>query len=258
MQRLDQNNLKKLQVILLTQFEILDKVFRENNINYWIDGGTLIGALRHKGFIPWDDDLDISMTRADFNKFQKIANEILPGNLFLQTCHNSPGVNFGKDMAKIRLDDSVCVFKHENLDMPYHQGIFIDVFIYNTFDERIVKYKELEKYYNYITPKGIRGVFKRLYKSAMKRTGYIKSVKDLFHSCENLANYSYINHLNTPNLQDKSVYFPLKKVKFEHITTFMPNKYETHLVELFDDYMTPPAEKYRVPSHIQQIKFPDA
>ena len=87
--RLDYSDpLKQSQCVLLRMLKIIDFICKKHHITYWIDGGTLLGAVRHKGFIPWDDDVDICMPRESYKKFQKIAQQEFPYDLFLETKKN--------------------------------------------------------------------------------------------------------------------------------------------------------------------------
>lgn len=70
------------QKVMLEILQEIHKICVENNLTYWLEAGTLLGAVRHKGFIPWDDDSDVSMPRADYEKFLKIAQEKLPEDMF--------------------------------------------------------------------------------------------------------------------------------------------------------------------------------
>ena len=78
----DLENMHKIQLNMLIEF---DKICRRNNIKYILDAGTLLGAVRHKGFIPWDDDIDVRMLRDDYEKFCVVANKELQRQCFFKT-----------------------------------------------------------------------------------------------------------------------------------------------------------------------------
>ena len=81
--------LKQLQATMLEMLKLVDKICRENDIKYSLCSGTLLGAVRHKGFIPWDDDLDIRMTRDNYDKFLAVWDEIKPEGYALQNKENT-------------------------------------------------------------------------------------------------------------------------------------------------------------------------
>ena len=123
---LDKQTLKQLQkaeLELLTEF---DRICRKNNIKYSLTGGTLLGAVRHGVFIPWDDDVDVAMLRSEYEKFKKALASDLNNNLFyFQDIQATPGYRWG--YGKLRKKNTI--FLRENQEhMPYEQGIFMDIF----------------------------------------------------------------------------------------------------------------------------------
>jgi lipopolysaccharide cholinephosphotransferase len=108
----------------------VDRICRENDIKYFMDSGTLLGAIRHKGFIPWDDDIDFGMLRAEYEKFIKIAPKALSDKYFLQTWETDSEYPFA--FAKVRKKGTL--FQETAAkNSKYHNEIFIDIFPYDTF-----------------------------------------------------------------------------------------------------------------------------
>lgn len=116
--------LKKVQnaeLYLLLEF---DKVCRQNNLTYFLDSGTALGAVRHGGFIPWDDDIDVGMPRKDYERFMEIGQSLLPNNIFLQ--NRDTELNYRRYAAKLRLEGTY--FQETELPTYKHNGIYIDIF----------------------------------------------------------------------------------------------------------------------------------
>lgn len=119
------NLLKEVQKIQVKMLIEVDRICKKHNIKYQLYGGTLLGAIRHQGFIPWDDDIDIAMLRTDYIKFLKIAPQELSNNYFLQTPETDKHSAFS--FAKVRKNNTIFIEKGtKTLDI--HQGIFIDIF----------------------------------------------------------------------------------------------------------------------------------
>ena len=96
-----------------TEVEILKRIVcicEKNNFEYYMVGGTLLGAVRHKGFIPWDDDLDIAMPREDYNSFLNIAQSELGNDFFLQSCFSDR--NYGRIFCKVRKNGTLFLEKN--------------------------------------------------------------------------------------------------------------------------------------------------
>ena len=117
--------LKKVQEILLGYLLEIDRICRKYNIRYFLAGGTLLGAIRHHGFIPWDDDADVMMLREDYDRFMQVVQKELPENIFVQIPATEQGNH--NPFTKLRINDTMFATEFTGHFMDMHNGIFFDV-----------------------------------------------------------------------------------------------------------------------------------
>lgn len=123
---IDPNALEKLHMVELEIMDAIHALCREYRITYYLCGGSAIGAKRHGGFIPWDDDIDIAMPRPDYERFIKLCREgLLPKSYFLH--HSSTDSVYTLAFAKVRKDDTFFPEPDYRKDTR-HSGIFVDIF----------------------------------------------------------------------------------------------------------------------------------
>ena len=242
-------------------------ICQKYDLDYWLEGGSLLGAIRHQGFIPWDDDLDISMPRASFNQFLKIAAKELPNNLCIQTPQTDRGYFNLAVQLKIRDKNSRYVEKKERGDEPYQQGIYIDIFAYdkkptNPLQQKL--YKLLGKklcrllHHKYAPMYLQSGNHRRLYKTlsfffpkAMLEYCMQGLISKANASNSPLLGYGYDCINNTQHSFD--VFYPLKQTLFEGSYFNIPHRAEVILEQQFGDFWTLPAEEFRVLKHCREL-----
>ena len=116
--------MKRVWAVEMELLKKLLEVCRKYNLRIWAEGGTLLGAVRHKGFIPWDDDIDMAMPREDYDKLQAIAKVEFKYPFFFQSGYTDL---FPNGQSKLRKDRTAAIIKAD-LFQKFHQGIFIDIF----------------------------------------------------------------------------------------------------------------------------------
>lgn len=130
----DPQVLRQAQLIMLDMLVEFDAICKKHQLQYWLDSGTLLGAVRHQGFIPWDDDIDISMPVEDYKKFLAIAAAEVSNTITVQTAASDPAFKF--DYIKLRSNKARIVEFHEkDKDIQYHQGVFVDIFPMLTLED---------------------------------------------------------------------------------------------------------------------------
>lgn len=135
--------LKKLHMLELKIALEIKRICEKNNIKYFLIAGTLLGAVRHSGFIPWDDDMDIGMLRSDYNRFLEACKTDLGPEFFLQTWDTEEDFPFS--YAKVRLNGTKIVEKFSE-KTSIHKGIFVDIFPYdnapnNKFEQKVHRFR---------------------------------------------------------------------------------------------------------------------
>ena len=123
---LDPPTLRKLQLVQLEMLVEVDRICQKCHIHYNIIAGTLLGAVRHGGYIPWDDDADVALLRPEYERFRTVCEtELDTSRFYFQDHRNTPGYRWG--YGKLRRKGTLFLREHQE-HMPYEQGVFIDIF----------------------------------------------------------------------------------------------------------------------------------
>ena len=240
--------LEKVHEEMLRLLLIIDTIAKENNIPYWIDGGSLIGIVRHKGFIPWDDDLDISLLKKDYLRLIKEISMYCEMHNDVALFYNEPLVehtcNFFASKKVFSLTQGSCVLVPVKIDIRPVNCIVKnkDNVIENNIYRDTANYIIFGKSYGYmkktLSHKNEQMDFLEYYNY---KYGLVDS------GLENVIMvHPYFEFSNTFELTYNDL-FPLKMLQFENMLLPVPNNYDYLLKELYGDYMSYPNICHRAP-----------
>ena len=233
----DGSLLRQQQLRMVEMLKYFDNLCQENGIKYWLSSGSCLGAVRHTGFIPWDDDMDVEMLREDYQKLEKVFKET--DKYVLQTHKNDKF--YDMPFAKMR-DKNSQVYN----SLYKYKGVFIDIFVLEYIGKALslfsAYFRRISLFFYEKTKK--RNIFSPLFFASKFLAFYI-----IYPLCRLLSKLSKTNCLRhtfgvgwTEKIRMIDDIFPLKKMDFEGIEVPVPNKYDNYLTRLYGNYMRIPDE----------------
>lgn len=263
---------RKIQLLELAMLKEVDRICKKHNLQYYLCGGTLLGAVRHGGFIPWDDDLDIYLPREDYDRLAKVIDEDLDSKMFYQDWFKEKGYPY--NFAKIRMNGTKFV-QSEISQCNMHHGVYIDIFpldnVPDDESERLAHLKRITRL------KTLLAVSYMSYKKSGKRRSVPQCVLitlvRLFFSQQGIhqkleKEMRKYNTIKCSHFAQKTGTNAIKEVypkkwfekavdlKFEDMKCPSPSAIDEYLTYFYGDYMTPPPKEQWCQTHpIDELDF---
>lgn len=259
---MNQVSLKDLQSAILEVLIEIKRICECNNIKYILYGGSCLGAIRHNGFIPWDDDADIAMPREDYELFKKLClNGGLSKNFYFQDYSKEREPHYNSPWIRIRKNNSLCVIDYHEKDGFNHLGVFVDVFpidyLQNDNKKYVIKrYKGFKRanrnFVNKISLRHstLKSRFLHLMLSPFSTQFLLFERERAMHGEKTTPKACMFDFCSTyaPKgaLFPKDLFDELVNHKFEGVDFLIPKKYDEMLTIMYGDYMKLPPEEKRV------------
>ena len=260
-------DLQKVQFELLKKFiEVCDK----NNLTYFLVGGTALGAVRHKGFIPWDDDIDVGMPREDFEKFVLLQKEFDEKNYFIQTWKTDPC--FVYNYAKLR-DSNTTFIEDHFANHRINHGAWIDIFPIDACPDVSKNPKKFRKHvlwtWKQVFLSYLWGLRRKIHRRTFFKDIGLNIVAGLFF-WGNIGHYrnkkvdkkltkipystalflgNWLGTNPKKEAMDRNIFDGVSKATFEGLEVNLPKDYDKYLSNLYGDYMTPPPADKQIGHH---------
>ena len=270
MRNIDSNEMKKILLDMLVE---LDRFCEENDIRYYLAGGTALGAVRHQGFIPWDDDIDVTMPRKDYERFiatYKPADEKKPYSVI--SMHNNQ--DYYLQFAKLIAENTVL---EEPVDSDLKLGIYLDIFpldnLGNDYEtarklfrktnalrqkimlKNLIWLKQRPLYQNLIIAVGKAFLFEN-------RRSMLEKIDRESRVYESDEMTKYIGAVSTASYGEKEIlpsewYSGYEKLPFEGHAFRVPSGYKEFLTQIYGDYMKLPSEEQQKSRHTYRVWYKD-
>ncbi len=253
----------ELQIKLTEMLRSFHELCEREGMRYYLLGGTALGAARHGGFIPWDDDIDVGMPRRDYEKLREMSAELKIGSF----CFEFPEKkDFVYPFAKMYDRTTTLI---ENTRYKTKRGIYIDIFPLDgageTREEAVSRFREIDKKTNLLSAMTCawregRALYKNLATVAMKLVPeFILSSKKLKKELDGMASAldydssvyvaNYFGNWHEKEISERAWFGTPTPYKFEDITVYGPENFDAYLTSLYGDWRTPPPKEKQVTHH---------
>ena len=252
-------DMKKIWAIQMELVQKLLDVCKKHNLQIWAEAGTLLGMVRHQGYIPWDDDIDMLMFRPDYDKLLSLAKDEFHSPYFLQCAYTEK--SYSRGHAQLRKDGTAAILP-DDIHQNFHQGIFIDIFVYDAVpdikdEDWNQRFRKADKimdilYTAHYCELSYKSISYSLHVLNCILYSKWKGERQLFHEYENLFNsydFESCSCVACPCFNRKAIKSFTKKISWYRQTIMMP--FEDIMLpapidfdkvlrtQYGDDYMTP-------------------
>lgn len=251
----NQEVIRKVQLRLLRMATIIRDILESNGIKYFITYGTLLGAVRHKGFVPWDDDFDFYLFDDEYDNAMKVLRDNLPNDLFLENWDSEP--LYYHDWAHVKDINTIADYELFPGDGSYkHKGVNIDLYRTKKIFEVEEQVYRLTKHKDYLHRRHNVGLIEdSLFEERLNDVERnLEREEKILNGVTNKGKEMYAFYLIYNDRLFVDELFPLKKYTFEDTVFYGPQNAEALLSRCYGDFMQlPPVEK-RHP-HYSNVEF---